>query len=168
MGLNATKRQLGNLKYRILFEKINMNEDAYIENRLDRQIEWYSNKSATNKKLYISSRIIEIISAATIPFLSGMGDKISYSAWIIGSLGLLIAIIASLNSLFKYQENWIEYRSTVEQLKHEKFLYLTSTQPYDNKNKFSVLVKSVESLISKEHSKWLSTFNKKFETINKE
>lgn len=134
-----------------------MTEDDYLKNRLEDQLSWYSKESAANQKWFKRLRLLEILAAALIPFLSGMGDKICYSAWIIGSLGVFIAVAAAVSALFKFHENWIEYRTTAEQLKHEKFIYLTSTKPYDNSDRFTLLVERVESLISKENSTWAAT-----------
>jgi len=125
----------------------------YLEQRLDNQINWYSDKSSRCKVWYRSLRIIEIVAAAIIPLLSGM-DNLFYGNWIIGGLGMLIAISAATGSLFKYHENWIQYRATSEALKHEKFLFLGGSAPYDGENAFQLLVQRVEGLISKENTNW--------------
>lgn len=131
-----------------------MKEEDYLKDRLEDQLAWYSKKSQHNQKWFKRLRLAEIVSAALIPFLSGMGDKVPCNAWIIGGLGVLIAVAAATSSLSKFHENWIQYRTTVEQLKHEKFHYLTNIKPYDSENKFPLLVERVEGLISKENSYW--------------
>jgi len=128
----------------------------YLEQRLDNQINWYSDKSSRCKVWYRRLRIIEIVAAAIIPLLSGM-DNLLYSNWIIGGLGMLIAIAAATGGLFKYHENWIQYRATSEALKHEKFLFLGGSAPYDGENAFQLLVQRVEGLISKENTNWTVT-----------
>jgi len=129
-------------------------EEEYLKDRLEKQLAWYSKESQYNQKFYKRLRLAEIIAAALIPFLSGAGETIPYNAWIIGTLGVLIAVAAATSSLWKFHENWIQYRTTAEQLKHEKYLYLTCVKPYDLENKFSLLVERVEGLISKENSYW--------------
>lgn len=141
-----------------------MNEDDYLKNRLEDQLSWYSKRSQYNQKWFKRLRLIEIVSAALIPFLSGMGDKIPLSPWLVGSLGVLIAVSAATSTLFKHHENWIEYRTTAEQLKHEKFIYLTNTKPYDTDEKFMLLVQRVEALSSKENSAWAATTKKQINT----
>ena len=69
-------------------------------------------------------------------------------------MGLLITIITGVVTLYKFQENWIEYRTTCETLRHEKFLFLTQTDPYDIEDPFNLLVHRVENLISKENTQW--------------
>ncbi len=144
-----------------------MKEEDYFKDRLEDQLSWYSKKSRQNQKWFKRLRLIEIVSAALIPFLSGRGDKIPYSPWLIGGLGVLIAVAAATSTLFKLHENWIEYRTTVEQLKHEKYIYLTNTNPYDTEKKFGLLVERVESLISKENSVWAATTNKQSHAAKK-
>ena len=131
-----------------------MNEDKYLNNRLEDQLKWYSNKSQANQKWYKRLRLTEIISASLIPFLAGMKDTIPYSAWVIGSLGIVIAVSVAAGSLYKFQENWIQYRTTAETLKHEKYLYVTKSPPYNEENAFIQLVQRIESLISKENTQW--------------
>lgn len=61
----------------------------------------------------------------------------------------------------QYHENWISYRSTAEQLKHEKYLWLSKAGPYkDTEAPEVMLAERVESLISREHAKWEASAQK--------
>ncbi|MFA5782158.1 MAG: DUF4231 domain-containing protein [Bacteroidales bacterium] len=131
-----------------------MNEENYLKDRVDDQIKWYSDKSSTNKMLYHTCKISEIIIAAVIPFLTGIVDKFPDLKYLIGTLGVIIAILAGLILIFKFQEKWTQYRTTSETLKHEKYLFLTRTGLYQGENPFNLLVERVEFLISKENSNW--------------
>ncbi len=144
-----------------------MNEKQYFAERLDDQIKWYSSKSSYNQKMYKKLRLLEIVAASMIPFLSGMSSMIPYSEWIIALLGLTIAVTAGSSALYKYHENWIEYRSTSEALKHEKMLYLTQTAPYGNDERFQTLVSRSENIMANENQNWLaySKKNEKSETL---
>lgn len=139
-----------------------MDEKAYFEERLDNQIEWYDSKSSWHQEWFKRLRILEILSAASIPFLTGyITDQTQSIRIVVGSLGILIAVISGVVALFKFQEHWLQYRTTSESLKHNKYLYLTKTAPYDNGNAFNLLVNSVENLISKENSNWVSYIKEK-------
>lgn len=111
-------------------------------------------KKSNNQKWFKRLRLLEIIVAAIIPFLAGIGSSIPYYLIIIGGLGVIIAVSAGLSALYKYHENWIEYRTTSETLKHEKYLFQAKCSPYDNNNAFCKLVQRVEGLISKENTQW--------------
>lgn len=131
-----------------------MNEEEYLNDRLNDQIDWYDGKSQTNQKWFKKLRLLEIVAAAIIPFLAGIGANIPYYSIIIGALGVIIAVSAGLSALYKYHENWIEYRTTSETLKHEKYLFQAKCSPYDNDDAFCKLVQRVEGLISKENTQW--------------
>lgn len=70
-------------------------------------------------------KISEIVLAAFIPFLSGMMQDFSFLKYVIGIMGISIAIIGGLQIINKYQEKWISYRTTSKTLKHEKFMFAT-------------------------------------------
>jgi hypothetical protein len=131
-----------------------MIEEEYIAQRLDDQIDWYSKKSSSCQTCFKALKVVEIVAAALIPFLSGMGEKIPCGQWIVGALGVTIALAAAAGSLYKHHENWIQYRITSEQLKHEKFLFATRSGPYEDPTRFQLLVQRVEALISKEAATW--------------
>jgi hypothetical protein len=131
-----------------------MDEKQYIEQRLDHQIEWYSNKSQWNQKFFKRLRIVEILAASTIPFLTGYVTEALAVKYSVGILAVMIAIISGVLALYAFQENWIGYRTTCESLKHEKYLYLTKSEPYHSSDHFPLLVKRVETLISKENTMW--------------
>lgn len=131
-----------------------MTEDEYIAQRLDDQITWYAAKASACQQRYKALRVLEIIAAALIPFLSGTGDQVLYGSWLIGFLGVAIAISAAVSSLFKYHENWLQYRLTAEKLKQEKYLFATRCHPYHESDRFQLLVQRVEAAISSEASVW--------------
>jgi hypothetical protein len=139
-------------------EALQITERQYLQERLDNQITWYSAKSAKCQDRHKSLRMTEVVAAALIPFIAGMGSTITYGAWITGALGALIAITAAASGIFKYHENWIQYRATSEQLKQEKFLFLARTGPYAGEDAFQALVGRIESLIAKENSTWTASF----------
>ncbi len=125
--------------------------------RLEDQLSWYDTKSMENQKWYKRLKVAEIIAAAIIPFAAGFEGL----GILTGILGVLLVIFIGIQSLNQYHDNWISYRSTAEQLKHEKYLWLSKAGPYkDAKDPEVVLAERVESLISREHAKWETTMEK--------
>jgi len=122
--------------------------------RLEDQLGWYDRKSNRAQRWYKGLKIVEVGSAALIPFLAGI-DAPSYST---GGLGILIVILEGVQHLNQYQHNWIAYRSTCEYLKHEKYLFLAKAGPYSKaENPTQLLAERAESLVSQEHAKWISS-----------
>jgi len=134
-----------------------LTETEYLEQRLDDQIDWFDNKSQSNQQTYKRLRLIEIVAGASIPLLAGFGHGQWYLSLAIGALGLVVAVIAGVMSLYRFQENWTEYRAAAETLKQERFLYLTRAFPYGSDKPFELLVQRVESILRHERSEWLQS-----------
>ena len=134
-----------------------MDAAGYISDRLDDQIGWYDRKSLSNQNWYRGLRMVQVLAAALIPFLTAYlpPDK-STTQLFVGLLGVAIAIVTATLDLWRCQEHWIQYRTTCESLKKEKILFLTESEPYgdDAATNFRLLVHRAETLISKENSNW--------------
>ena len=73
-----------------------------------------------------------------------------------------MAILTAALKTFKYQENWINYRTTCEALKKEKFLYEAGISDYQqSEDKEAQFVDRVEALLARENTLWLSIQKKK-------
>jgi transcription elongation factor len=135
-----------------------MDSKEYLERRVDDQINWYNNKSLRNQLIFKILRISEIIIAALIPItiiVIGFNKEFEKVGLILnGILGAGVSIIAGLLGLGQSEEHWIEYRTTCESLKKEKYLFETGVEPYNGENRYSLLVQRVETLISKENTNW--------------
>ena len=132
-----------------------MDEKVYFADRLENEIVWYEKKSRNNKRYYYFLRVVELVSAALIPFLINYlsaDTKLLKSA--IEMLSIIVVVTTGMLSLFRFHELWTEYRTNAESLKHEKYLYLSASRPYDKGDKFKLLVERVERLISIENSRW--------------
>ena len=134
-----------------------MNEKEYISERLEDQIKWYSDKSVAAQKRYKIFQCIEIIIAGAISVLTLCGIKYSSIVFpiLVSSFGACIIAIEAICKMYNFHENWIQYRHVSEILKHEKYLYLTKTSPYDDEDAFSILVQRTERAISSENINWV-------------
>jgi uncharacterized protein DUF4231 len=126
-----------------------------IYGRLEDQIDWYDRKSRSAQRIFKRIKIVEILGAAAIPFLSGLNYP--FDRQVTGGLGVLITILEGLLHLNQYQQNWTNYRSTCEALKHEKFVYLAHAGPYATaSDPRALLAERIESTVSQEHAQWAS------------
>jgi hypothetical protein len=137
-----------------------MTEKDYIKTRLTDQIDWYERKSTRNKSRFTRIRIFELLFSVSIPVLSGIAaanddPRLIYA---IGTLGGIVALLSGIQSLNRYQENWIQYRATAESLKREKLLYDMKIGPYSyeqsGRNIFPALVERVEDILAFENAEW--------------
>lgn len=126
-----------------------------IMQRLEDQIDWYDRKSIANQRTYKQMKVVEILAAAIIPFLAALRSP--NIGMVTGALGVLVTVLEGMLHLNQYQQNWINYRSTCEALKHEKYTYLGKASPYANvPDAHALLAERVETLVSEEHAKWAS------------
>jgi hypothetical protein len=120
--------------------------------RLEEQIAWYDTKSQHSQRWYKGLKTTELIAAAGVPLAAGYGIN-----WLAGGLGVVIVVIEGLQGMNQYFHNWITYRGTCEELRHEKYLWLSRAGPYKDENgSIAVLAERTEGLISREHTRWVS------------
>ncbi|MFN0119244.1 MAG: DUF4231 domain-containing protein [Blastocatellia bacterium] len=131
-----------------------MTPDEFMTERVDDQIEWYGKKSGASQRAYKRLRLCEIAGAASIPFLTAYVE-IQSVKFLVGALGVMIAVISGVLTLYKHQENWLRYRGTCEELKSERMLFLTQTAPYDTADAFPLFVHKVEALLAGETKGWI-------------
>lgn len=136
--------------------------DDYIENRYKNQIDWYSGRATKNKWYYNIFQWCAIILSASLPVLiASVPDKYQ-SLTIIFSI--VLAICTAGLKTFKFQENWVNYRTISETLKKEKHYYDAQIDEYSQaSDKEALFVDRVENLISRENSLWVTTHMKKEE-----
>jgi hypothetical protein len=132
---------------------MHMDAQTYIEERVNDQIKWLSGASKTNQQWFKNLRAAEIVMGCAIAFLVSHADHTAVQV-LTGVMGIAVAAIGGLLSLYRYQEKWVEYRVTAENLKREKYFFLTATEPYTGDDKFTVLVARVETILAAENMQW--------------
>lgn len=130
-----------------------MTPEEYLKDRVDDQIVWYARKSGSNKMWFIILQIATLVAAASVPvfaiFSSDMWARVT-----VAILGSATAITTGIVSLYQFRDHWIDYRTTAESLKHEKYMYQTGTGSYVGDGAFSVFVERIEALVSQENTTW--------------
>lgn len=136
-----------------------MDEETYLKERLNNQIDWYDKKSSKAQKIYKIVKIIKLLLTGSIPFFVGLISDIPLMAKIVSICGVLATLLEGYLAISKHHENWIEYRSICETLRHEKYMYLTKTGVYNDDPVFNIMVERVESIISNENINWANINN---------
>lgn len=139
--------------------------EQYLTDRYEKEITWYDTKSVNNKLFYHwfqwGALIISPIVAVLVAFLP---EEIK---WVTAIIATILAIITAALKAFKYQENWLNFRTVAESLKKEKYFYEAELYDYRNcSDKEALFVERVEALISKENFLWFSTHNQTNEGEN--
>jgi hypothetical protein len=121
--------------------------------RLEDQIRWYDQKSASNQRRFKLVKAVQLIAAASIPAVATFDAHPAIPA----ALGALIVVLEGIQQLNQYQQNWSAYRSTCEALKHDKYLFLAGAGPYaGSDDRHALLADRIEGLVSQEHAKWVT------------
>ncbi|MDR3572585.1 MAG: DUF4231 domain-containing protein [Anaerolineaceae bacterium] len=132
-----------------------MDEQTYFKERLDREIKWHNDISVSERHWYLRYKTGEIFLAASIPVLTAFATEALWIKVLMNLFAVALAFVGGVSRLWKFQENWMNYRVTCESLKREKYLYLSKVGAYNADNAFSTLVQQVEMILSKENTQWV-------------
>lgn len=122
--------------------------------RLEDQVGWYDRKSASSQRVFKRLKVLQLAAAAFVP----VAASVDAAVWITGGLGALVVVVEGIQQLGQYQQNWMNYRSTCEALKHEKYLYLAGAGQYHGaEDPERMLAERIEGLVSQEHAKWTAS-----------
>ena len=136
---------------------------AYVDERYEDQVDWYDGKAGVNQRIYNRMQWTIIILAAVTPVLvvfvldKDLPTGLSHLPAVTSAV---VAILTAAMKTFKYQETWLNYRTTCESLRKEKHFYDANLGDYQegaDANKRATFVNRVESLISRENTVWLTT-----------
>ncbi len=132
-----------------------MDTDTYLEKRIEDQINWYSQKSKYNQNRYKAFKIATILLSVSIPFCTGLVEQMEWMRFIIGGMGVAIAAIEGIQSLYKFKDHWLQYRFTAEALIREKLLFQTLAGPYaEAEDPFKRFVARAEEIMAGEQTQW--------------
>ncbi len=129
-------------------------ENNYLEDRLEGQRKWHSDKASLNKNRYQLVEMITIIAGATIPVINVIDFEFINEPsirFLSALIGAIIVVAAGLSKLFKFQENWINYRTLSETLKREQEFYRYEVGDYDarsDQKRLKLLVQRVENILA--------------------
>ena len=143
-------------------DKATFNE--YLEKRYYEQLSYYDSSSKKNQKRYKNIQWILIILSTVTTILAALPKTELFDfKYLIVISAALVTILTSGLKTFQYQELWITYRSTMEQLKPEIYYYNFGVGDYGKPgaDKECLFVTRVEQILSKEHTEWPAVKNLK-------
>jgi hypothetical protein len=135
-------------------EYIDMGLESYLTKRVQDQEDWMEAKSGSSKRSYQRGKLIVIMLSVSIPFLVTLIDLNSNFKYIIAGVGVLIAAVEGILSLYDFQNTWISYRQTLEVLKREKFFFATKSSIYKKNSSFQFFVERIEMILTTENKNW--------------
>ncbi|MFC9591575.1 DUF4231 domain-containing protein [Streptomyces sp. NPDC056944] len=134
-----------------------MTPQRYMETRLAQYQGWYDAKATRMKAMHLRMRTVSVVGGALVPvFVNVDLDFARITATV---LSVVVVAAVSLESVYRYREQWKNYRSTEQLLGHERVYFETEVGPYHNlgrREAFAVLVSRVEKAIANENSATLN------------
>ncbi len=139
-----------------------MNETfEYVERRLEPQRKWHNDKATWNKHRFYTVEVATLLAGAAIPVVNLWLVHDAFWAGVLSAiLGGVVVVAASVGKLFKFHENWLQYRALVEALEREKELYSVGAADYselDEAGRNRLLVVRVESILASTTSQFIET-----------
>ncbi len=129
---------------------------TYIAERFNDAIGWYDTKAVTAKRRYQWMRTVTVIGGVIVPVLVNLDyPHLSIATTIIS---ILVVLLVSLETVFHYREQWVNYRSTEQFLRREYFLFTSNEGVYANtaeEEAFRLFVERVEAKIEAENASTL-------------
>lgn len=130
--------------------------EKYRKDRYEKAIAWYDKRAIWNRRAFQIFQWATVILASLTPVLIVVGE--GWTRWLAVGVAVSVAITTGALKAFKYEGNWINYRTTCETLRKEVHFFEAGVQGYGAvEDKHSLFVERVESLISRENTLWLTT-----------
>ena len=139
-----------------------MNETfEYIQRRLEPQRNWHNDKAIRNKRRFYVVEVATLLAGAAIPVVNlGLVHDAFWAGVLSAILGGVVVVAAAVGKLFKFHENWLQYRALAEALEREKELYSVGAADYAEEDKAERnrrLVERVENLLANTTSQFVET-----------
>ena len=137
--------------------------ETYFRDRYTDQVDWYGRRASENQTRYRIMQWPVVVLAALTPVLIEMPLPEGY-AHVPTFISVIVAIFTGGLQTFKYQENWLNYRTIAEALRREQYYFEARVEGYasavDEVQRRSLFVERVEALIAGENLKWLGAQEK--------
>ena len=126
--------------------------------------EYYEESAQRNKTFYVSIKVLGLLAAAVIPIFSLTENLLVSGPLVAAGLGAVVVVLEGVQQLFRFHDNWTNYRAACEAIRRELFLYTSRAGPYAEAHKIqaaeSLLADRIAGVTGQAVSKWLSTQEK--------
>lgn len=128
----------------------------YLEKRYYDQLNFYDNSSLKNQKKYKNFQWVLIILSAITPVLAAIDWEKFNLQIVVVIVSAIVAILTTGLKTFQFQELWVNYRATCEQLRPEIHYYNFNVGPYGmpGVDKEALFISRVETILDKELQGW--------------
>lgn len=122
------------------------------------------------KASYQRARVFAAVGAVLLPVLSNVPLQVNASGWtvdvtrtLVTVIGLIVALLVSLEGVLHHREQWQNYRTTEQYLRAQRSLFENGVGEYDGLDAdaaFKRLVLNVETAIKNENEVTLNVLTR--------
>lgn len=135
-----------------VYSKI-MSDSEYICNRLEAQRQWHSKKSSDYQKNYKITQYVNWIALSLVPLVNIIDIQYVNSEICSTLFSVIAGGACFMEKNNEYKKKWLLYRMISEQLKKEKYMYMTRVGMYKD-DSYDRLVSRCESVIETGNVEW--------------
>jgi Protein of unknown function (DUF4231) len=130
--------------------------EEYVSERLNPEMDYYNKSATLAKKNYLRMRALTVIGGALVPVLVNV--TLPYMHFLTTVISLMVVLFVSLETVYRYREQWTNYRTAENNLRNEYFVFTARSGAYsglDEPSAFMLFVNRVEQAIEAENSSTL-------------
>ncbi|MEE1061560.1 MAG: DUF4231 domain-containing protein [Ruminococcus sp.] len=105
-------------------------KNDYIAKRYVQSVLWYSKKAQVNKMHFLGFSAVAIALPTFSTMITAITGELST---LVAVFSAITAILTAILTLFKFQQNWIQFRATSEELQTELSLLISEKGKYSKK-----------------------------------
>jgi hypothetical protein len=128
----------------------------YVEERFNAEIDYYSKSASRAKKRYLQMRAITVVGGALVPVLVNV--HFPYVDILTTAISLVVVLFVSIETVYRYREQWTNYRTAEQNLRNEYFGFTSNSGIYsglDEATAFTLFVNRIEQAIEAESASTL-------------
>lgn len=130
--------------------------EEYVDERLNPEISYYNKSATRSKQRYLQMRAITVVGGALVPVLVNI--NVPYLNILTTAISLVVVLFVSLETVYRYREQWTNYRTAEQNLRNEYFIFTSQAGPYsglDEAAAFAIFVNRIEQAIEAESTSTL-------------
>jgi hypothetical protein len=130
--------------------------EEYVEERLNSEINYYNKAATRAKQRYVQMRAITVVGGALVPVLVNI--DLAYLDILTTAISLVVVLFVSLETVYRYREQWTNYRTAEQNLRNEYFTFTSRSGIYtslDEPSAFTLFVNRIEQAIEAESTSTL-------------
>ncbi|GAP53767.1 hypothetical protein AHiyo6_03320 [Arthrobacter sp. Hiyo6] len=116
---------------------------------------WYAEHGRRSRHWFQVTEVAILVTSASVPVVGLLNPTDSRPPAIVGAI---VVVLASLRSIFHWQENWVRFMAAFRTLTAELRLYDAEAEPYsdpDPRKRDAELIKRVNALETTETGAWI-------------